>query len=153
MNAGNWIGWWRPKNQFGVDLEINHSMVQMISFSSFIWFRVDSEAILIVINTQYPAFHGDHVRLRFFIDLYMWLMPKSESHYSWQVPFWGFCEGWMDLNLSIFYWRWWMETWICPISPSNSINNYARFVNSSIYPKLNIVWWKWIVTACSLGWS
>ena len=89
MNAGNWIGWWRPKNQFGVDLEINHSMVQMISFSSFIWFRVDSEAILIVINTQYPAFHGDHVRLRFFINLYMWLMPRSESHYSWQVTFWG----------------------------------------------------------------
>ena len=104
MNVGNRIGWWRLKNQFEVDLQINHWMVQMISFSRFIWFWVDSEAILIVINTQYPTFHSDHVRLRFFfINLYMWLMPRSEIHYSWQVPFGDFCEGWMDLNLSIFF--------------------------------------------------
>ena len=153
MNVGNRTGWWRPKNQFEVDLKINHWIVQMISFSSFIWFWVNLEAILIVINTQYPTFHSYHVRLRFFINLYMWLMPRSESHYSWQVPFGDFYEGWIDLNLSIFYWRWWMETWICPILPSNNTKNYARFANLSIYLKLNTVWWKWIVTTCSLGWS
>ena len=48
-----------------------------------------------VINMQYPVVHSDHVRLRF--------MPRSEGHYPLQVLFWGFCEGWMDLNLSIFY--------------------------------------------------
>ena len=41
-------------------------MVKMTSFPSFIWFWVDSVAILIVTNTQYPTFHGDHVGLRFF---------------------------------------------------------------------------------------
>ena len=56
-----------------------------------------------VINMQYPVVHSDHVRLRFFINFYMWLMPRSEGHYPLQVRFWGFCEGRMDLNLSIFY--------------------------------------------------